>query len=134
MSAVVDVIKPETFSHHMPHSSYGSMENCFKAWFTEEYDVPRLLLTYSKENLISFINTHLCIENKTWSMQYVWEDCFGPMHSTDVNFVSRQCMNYDSITKEELVYFILNLENHTKFNSPSIWTLIEVNKNDSNNS
>lgn len=116
----------------MEHSSYNDIAECFDSYKNHEDEeekeefnrrkeniessvnqlledlsytssivfksLPNLLLSKSKEELIKLVYT---IEDK--KLEYVWEDCFGEFYPFGTIY---------SLTKEELVYYILNIENH----------------------
>ena len=103
------------------------VKECFETWneIAEDEDdhppVADYLSSLPHEEIIKFA-VNSCIDDKTWSLAHVWKDCFKnffevPHGRSDLGECIKQ------LSHNELVYFILNCENHAN-SEISIWTLI----------
>lgn len=124
----------ESYNHlvygPLVHSSYKSVEKCFNDWQqdNEGKQVIARLLGFDRNVLIDFIEngvTDKCKNKKPEekrSLQYIWEDCFGTYYR-DYNPKKLSEVN-------ELVYLILNLDNHLCLKEPSFWGLLDNQNKD----
>jgi len=105
-------------------SSYGSMEKCFSSWNEEDesepcgYGTATDLLTLDNQILIDFLKKILeyvdkAIPNPDYlysqkeRLNIAFQDCFGQYHG-NINYEK-----LNELTKEELVYFILQCDNYS---------------------
>lgn len=100
------------------------MEKCFADWSKDGYNVPQQLMEKEMVILRSFVKdfyapSSLNPARSRFTPEYVWEECFG------VSFQGQFFDALDTLTKKELVYLVLNLENHCLLKVPSIWSLID---------
>lgn len=104
--------------------SYNSIEDCFKSWNEEDPEEPSGcgtatdLLSLDKQILIDFLKKTIDYANLAESkyedslytlkekLHKAWQSCFGQFYN-DINVDE-----LDNLTKEELVYFILECEHY----------------------
>jgi len=102
---------------------YESMEQCFNSWDEQDEDEPPTfgvateLRKLPKQQLINFLNEFMSpkVNCKKTAKDYVWDNCFGKYYNY---------FDYECLSKDELVYFILNSENHGILKQPSIWEIL----------
>ena len=102
------IIKPE----------YKSLEECFSSWNEDNGDIgfgiAEELRKLDRKDLINFLDDFIETDGY-WNADYVWQNCFGSYYKVN---------DYDSLLNDEIVYYILNCENHGIFKIPSIWHIL----------
>ena len=100
-----------------------TMEKTLISWNNIDPDVKDIatrgivdsLRTITKSELIDFLSRFDLVTNKyhpKHSSSYVWQLCF-----------KEKPMEYNKLSKDELIYFILELENYGQLKTPSFWSL-----------
>jgi len=117
------------------HASYKSVDECFEQWQEGGFTVPQQLMEMSSRKLVNFVQKFYV--ERVRSLDYVWKDCFE--HRKSVREHGNMVEGYKStkdkkkvtieklytLTKKDLVYLILNMENHSLFAAPSIWSIVQ---------
>ena len=122
---------------HIIHEKYGyienpswtSIEDCFKSWNVIDedededigYGVIDELRKISKDSLTIFLKKYN-VPGKNQNDEDIhrrsksaWQDCFGKHYKYyDIN----------SLSIDELIYFILQCENYGLLKQPSIWKIL----------
>ncbi len=105
------------------HSCYKGHEACFKHWKRKHGDVLDKLLDASIECLIQVLDECVVpddeVPDSCIKPQFIWEDCFGKYYK-----VYRGKYYVNELTQNELIYFILCLEEVELLYDPSFWPLV----------
>jgi len=114
------------FSHpkygEVENPSYKSLEECFESWNEDDgeigYGVATELRKLDRNTLLTFLNDFMTEGyeyNHKFTPPYVWKTCFGNYY---------KYLDYESLSNDELVYFILESENYGILRNASIWEIL----------
>lgn len=109
--------------------SWISMEECFKQWNVVDgyhtYGVIDELRKISVDKLKEFVKEYKesTGEDDNARTMEAWYDCFGKVGN-------HEYYELDSLSHDELIYFIIQCENYDLLKTPSFWDILPGNHKD----